>query len=419
MTVANEPAAPYGLFQAFGVELEYMIVDRADLDVKPLADELLRDVAGEFVSEVEMGSIAWSNELALHVVELKTNGPARSLACLPADFLDNVRHINRLLAPRNGRLLPTAMHPWMDPHRELKLWPHEYNAVYEAYDRIFDCRGHGWANLQSVHLNLPFANDEEFGRLHAAVRLLMPLMPALAASSPVMERQFTGWLDTRMRVYRTNSARVPSITGAVIPEPIFSRDEYDAQVFARIHRDIQPLDPSGVLRGEWMNARGAIARFDRGAIEVRVLDVQETPMADLAICSFLVNVLRVLTGEHWTSTAEQRAFDTVGLAELLWRVCQQGEQAVVSDADLLRQFGISAGKATAGEVWQHLGEDPALPTVAGAEQPLTQALRTILDHGPLARRIERAVVGRRRSLRDVYAELGDCLESGRMFEVAD
>ena len=36
-------------------------------------------------------------------------------------------------------------------------------------------------------LNLPFSSDEEFGRLHAAIRLLLPLLPALAASSPLVE----------------------------------------------------------------------------------------------------------------------------------------------------------------------------------------------------------------------------------------
>ena len=39
-------AARLRLFQAFGVELEYMIVDAHSLDVLPIADELLRDGAG-------------------------------------------------------------------------------------------------------------------------------------------------------------------------------------------------------------------------------------------------------------------------------------------------------------------------------------------------------------------------------------
>ena len=56
--------------------------------------------------------------------------------------------------------------------------------VYEAFDRIFDCRGHGWANLQSVHLNLPFGDDDEFGRLHAAIRSSFPCCPLSPPARP-------------------------------------------------------------------------------------------------------------------------------------------------------------------------------------------------------------------------------------------
>ena len=35
--------------------------------------ERAQAVAGEIVSDVEMGALAWSNELVLHVVELKTS----------------------------------------------------------------------------------------------------------------------------------------------------------------------------------------------------------------------------------------------------------------------------------------------------------------------------------------------------------
>ncbi len=113
------------LFQGFGVELEYMIVDEGTLDVRPITDKVLYEVAGEYLSEVELGEIAWSNELALHVVELKTNGPAASLAPLAELFQQHVARINQLLQPMGARLMPTAMHPWMDPHTELKLWTHE------------------------------------------------------------------------------------------------------------------------------------------------------------------------------------------------------------------------------------------------------------------------------------------------------
>ncbi|MBK9976184.1 MAG: hypothetical protein IPP14_15545 [Planctomycetes bacterium] len=72
------------------------------------------------------------------------------------------------------------MHPFFDPMTETKLWPLSNNVVYETHNRIFDCRGHGWSNLQSTHLNLPFANDTEFARLHAAIRMILLILPALS-----------------------------------------------------------------------------------------------------------------------------------------------------------------------------------------------------------------------------------------------
>ena len=62
--------------------------------------------------------------------------------------------------------MPGGMHPWMDPARETRLWPHDNAHVYRQYDEIFDCSRHGWSNLQSTHINLPFANDMEFARVY-------------------------------------------------------------------------------------------------------------------------------------------------------------------------------------------------------------------------------------------------------------
>src|SRR5207253_1117791 len=127
----------------FGVELEYMIVDAESLSVRPIADELLCTTAGDLSGDVDRGEIGWSNELVAHVVELKVSQPVPGLEHLPALFQKNVREINSLLAPLNARLMPSGMHPWMDPETETRLWPHGYGEVYQAFDRIFGCRGHG------------------------------------------------------------------------------------------------------------------------------------------------------------------------------------------------------------------------------------------------------------------------------------
>jgi len=416
------------LFEGYGVELEYMIVRADSLDVFPATDQVLLAVAGDYVSEIERGDLAWSNELVNHVIELKTNGPAAALRGLDAAFARDVSSIEDILVPVGGRLMPTAAHPWMNPARETKLWPHEYNEVYAAYDRVFGCKGHGWSNLQCVHLNLPFHGDDEFGRLHAAIRLVLPLIPALAASSPILEGRLTGLMDSRMKYYRENQKTIPIITGSVIPEPVYTKRDYEEKILGPIYAAIAPVDPEETLQDEWLNARGAIARFQRDAIEIRIIDIQESPTADMAVTHAIVSVLRALVAEKWQTLARQMAFPTEPLNAVLLATTRDAERARITDTDYLDAFGIRAKSVTAGEVWDHL----AGAVIANAPEfsnAWQEALGVILREGTLARRIVRAVAGEntdvaeklglpRESLRPVYEELCDCLQENRMFHAA-
>jgi glutamate---cysteine ligase / carboxylate-amine ligase len=406
---------PRTLFSCFGVELEYMIVRNDTLDPAPWADRVLCDGEGRVVSDIERGPITWSNELSAHVIELKTSAPAPAFDGLSTAFAAEVGEINRRLAAEGARLLPTAMHPWMHPG-DARLWTHEYSEVYAAFDRIFDCRGHGWSNLQSVHLNLPFTGDAEFARLHAAVRLVLPMLPALAASSPFVEGRATGLADNRLDHYRRNSARLPAIAGRVIPEPVYSRDDYDRVIFAPIREALAPHDPAGVLEDEFSNARGAIARFARGSIEIRVLDIQECPAADIATLRLIVAVLRELVAELRVPLARQQAWQVGPLADLFLATVAGGAEAPVTDPAYLRCFGLTAACAgTAGGVWARLAERHDPTRGAGAAE--AAALETILRHGPLSRRL-RAVLPEHpepAALRAVYAQLADCLENNRPF----
>ena len=413
--MSSEPVL--GLFEGVGIELEYMIVDAQSLDVKPIADRLLFEEGGVRENEIERDGFAWSNELALHVIEMKTNGPAPGCAGLAAGFAGEVARMNARLAGHGARLLPSGMHPWMAPDREFEIWPHGNRSIYEAFHRIFDCTGHGWANLQSAHLNLPFADDEEFGRLHAAARALLPLLPALSASSPYREGRHPGTLDTRLDVYRQNARRVPSVAGAVVPEPVFTRREYEA-LLEKIYADLAPHDREGVLRHEWVNSRGAIARFDRMAIEIRVLDVQECPQADLAIAAFVSRVLARLCGSERAVQARLRALGTDALAAILRETIAKGERARIGDRSYLEALGLGGSPRSAGELWRELLERHVVEEASLAEH--LPALEILIEEGPLARRLlerlgpEPATV----DLHAAYHELAECLAAGRLFRAA-
>lgn len=310
--------------------------------------------------------------------------------------------------------MPTGMHPWMDPTRETRLWPHETGPVYRAYDGLFDCHRHGWANLQSVHLNLPFSGEDEFARLLAAVRIVLPLIPALAASTPIVEGRVTGLVDNRLDVYRTNSERTPAMTGSVIPEPIYSFAGYRKEVLGPIDRELEGLGASPILRGqEWTNARGAIARFDRMAVEIRLIDAQECTRADLAIAAALAALVRVLVEERWTSTQVQREVPTKTLARLLLATIKSGPATVLEDSAYTGLFGTEAHSLrTIGELLAHVIE-ASFDDAPELEEPLAAIVR----HGTLAERILKKTGLRpdRSTLRAVYGELCHCLATGQLF----
>ncbi len=416
MSETPERTLPLHLFEGYGIELEYMIVDRTTLAVMPICDQVLSALAsGQTVNEVSLGRINVSNELVLHVLEFKCNGPQADLERMQRSFQEQIRRVNELLASRwNAQLLPTAMHPLMRPLEETKLWPHGQQKIYQTYDRIFNCKGHGWSNLQSVHINLPFANDEEFGRLHAAIRLVLPLRPGLAASSPLVEGRITGKADNRLDFYSQNQKRIASIIGPIIPERAFSQAAYEELVFAPIKRDIAAHDPEEVLEEEWLNSRGAIARFERDAIEIRLLDIQESVAADFAVISLVVSLVKSLCDELWLPYAAQKEFDEQELRKVLLGAIVEGGAYRLEDPGLLAALA-QKSPLSLNALWTALAQ-----RLAEASYPVRAfqtSVRELLAKGTLAARLQK-VFGpepSREAIVQVYRELGNCLESGRIY----
>jgi gamma-glutamyl:cysteine ligase YbdK (ATP-grasp superfamily) len=402
------------LFDAFGVELEYMIVDSNTLAIKTIADELLKHELGIYGSDFANGTVSWSNELAAHVIELKSTEPEANFNTLHHAFADNVRHINKVLAKWNAMLMPTAAHPFMMPDQEVKLWPHENNDVYAIYNTIFDCRGHGWSNLQSTHLNLPFATDEEFGRLHAAIRILLPILPALCASSPIIEGKPTGMTDTRLKYYQEKLKLIPAITGNVIPEPVFSQRKYEGFIYEQIAKDLAPFDPQKILDPIWVNNRGAVARFDRGAIEIRVMDIQECPTADMAIQSLVISALRMLVAEQTVTYDEQVEASTEILEGIFKDTMVTGMQTEILSSEYCYFFGLEEF-TTAGAIWQHIFEklaDTGTPPLSKWEHELS----VIFNQGSLSERILKHLAGdySQEGIAAVYKKLCWCLDQDKM-----
>ncbi|MCW5589393.1 MAG: glutamate--cysteine ligase [Legionellales bacterium] len=402
-----------GLFSAVGVEIEYMLVDPQSLNIKPNCDLILEKIAGEITDEVECGEIGISNELVRHVIELKMSSPQPLTENTHQQFHRTVTEVlNPVLAEFNTTLMPSGAHPWLIPDHTIELWPHGNKEIYQAYDKIFGCHGHGFANLQSIHLNLPFANDEEFYRLHSAIRIILPLIPALCASTPFLEGKSTQLADSRLYCYKNNQKKIPIISGNIIPEFVTSENDYHDKILNKIYQALQPLDPEKILQHEWVNSRGAIARFERDAIEIRLMDSQECPLADLTCVAIINGILHYLI-----DTTDQflcSPCDTIVLKNLLDEATKLGMQAHCDDKKYLQQFGLAQKNIQQFKALL----DKLIEQASHYIAPLyLQTAEKILKHGNLSARLLKAA-GKTitvTQLREVYSKTLQCLQANELF----
>ncbi len=407
---------PYGAFEVMGLELEYPVVDR-DLNCVSAVEGLLADLGGRPCSDVDLGLLGISNEIMDHVLEIKNAVPLSSPERLEEVLMEGVRRTSIVLAGRHGaRLLPGGMHPWFRPEHT-RLWTRSNRPIYQTYSRLFDVRTHGWANVQAVHVNLPCGRDEEAVAMMRAARLLVPYLPALAASSPMFEGELQPAVDNRLSWILEHQVKLPESCAELVPEPITSLKQYKKDVLGRMYEALDRLPDTEAIRHEFLNARAAVFKLSRDSMEIRVLDVQECPKMDVAIGVFVKRALR-------------------RLVKLLPKLPEAPQEALVADLRAVVKLG---SRATVLAPWAPLdaardaeGRLPVRALLgwllelaahrAGAEDvPYLELVEGIARDGSLSERIAEALrphVGAAdevftEAARQVWISLADCLVENR------
>lgn len=270
-----------------------------ELKALPIADRVLKDFHGRVVNFVETPNFSFGKELQLHVMEVKPNAPFASPVEFETTMQEAVLTLQEFVHNKyRAHLLGTGMHPLLKLD-ETGVWPHRHRQIYEALGQIFDLKRHGWLNIQSYQLNLPYSDEKNGVMLHNWIVDICPFLPAVAASSPVYEGRFGKDIDNRLHFYEENQREVPSITGEVIPELVDSFSTYKTDVIQKYSKDLEAEGASKLLLGkDWINSRGVIFRFDRKALEVRVMDEQECVKSDVALSCFVRALLRGLMEEQ-------------------------------------------------------------------------------------------------------------------------
>jgi len=395
----------YGTLQVLGPEHEFSIVDEKLMPL-PIVDKVIRDVRGRIANSVRLSEASFGKELQAHVAEFRANTPFSSPEVFEETMNEAVNNIMGFLEKRyDARLLGLGMHPSLKLD-EVKVWSHRDRQIYEALSKIFDLNQHGWLNIQSFQLNLPYKNEREAVRLYNALTNVLPYLPAVAASSPIYESKIGDYVDNRLHFYLTNQLEVPSIAGDIIPEYVGSFEEYRKTTIRQYSEDLAKLNaPKCLLNKEWLNSRGAVIRFDRKAIEIRILDEQECVKSDVALSCFIRAVLRGITADEKYPNLTHET-----LVEDLDDVVRNGLDASVQHPK---------GK-TARQVCRYLLEI-ASKNATWQEKKYLHVIKQRIEGGNLSNTILREVAKKVQrtdlegAIFSVYSSLADCLEKNEVY----
>ncbi|MFZ1128045.1 glutamate-cysteine ligase family protein [Methanoregula sp.] len=272
-----------------GTEHEYSIND-THFTALPVSDQILKSICGSFESEILFGDVKLGKELQKTVLEFIPRAPASGPAELESMLTQGIRKFYQIF-PGQYHLLGLGMHPTLTPGRTA-VWDHDEGEYYEAYDRLFNIRQHGWLNIQALQVNLSYAGEKDLLMQYNRIRTLLPYLIALTASSPMVEGRLTGKMDNRLIYYRENQKEIPQICNGIIPARIRSVAEYreaQEQIFSALRaRD------AGILCEEWLNSSGLIIRFSRGCLEIKAPDEQECIRSDMAVAALVTALLRCM-----------------------------------------------------------------------------------------------------------------------------
>lgn len=269
-----------------GTEHEYSI-SNSNFEPLAISDKIIQRIHGQVVNEVTYGGIKISKELQKHVLELIPARPG-SLSYLEENLFQGLQELYQA-TDNEYQFLGLGMHPLLTLD-QTGCWDHDEQDYYQAYDRLFGIKQHGWLNIQALQINIPYKDEQELVEMFNKIRSLMPYLVAVSASSPMVEGVVSSYMDSRLVYYRKNQSQIPQICHDVLPERLDGIEDY-VQINRDIYRELKKQDAK-ILCHEWVNSRGEIVRFTRRCLEIKAIDEQECLHSDMAVCAFIMALLR-------------------------------------------------------------------------------------------------------------------------------
>ena len=390
----------YSLLSERKIELDYIIAEKDTMKAVPLAAELLEKASGVkqckiFKPSDEDRKISWALTEYNYIVRFSADICRVNISEAEKLLHSQILEANRILEEYNAVLFSSAVYPVPCSDNFSANDSENKNVLPAEIDM----------NYHYMKFFLPFKNEDQFFRLHTAVRLILPILPALTSASPVIDSKGELILDSGLEILKHKLDRKEWACRSIIPEPLKNRKEYEGSVTECLKCC---KDNKGNSRID--ECRAVTANFDEGTLSVRIFDMQESPHVNFAVVRFVTYVLEMLVNSP-NGAEKQASISNENLSEIFDSITMEGLKGIAYNGEYLRLLGIEGQeKMSAWGIWMLLAKQ--VKEFAGLKIP---PVENILKTGSLSERITR--ISRNRSVRETCLELADCLEENIMMLV--
>src|SRR3954453_21955870 len=336
-----------------GLEEEFAVLDTETLDMVPRFEEL-RDGAAER-DPVLAESIA--GELISSEIEIRS-GRGESFADALVRQRDHRRRLFDLATATGVTLGSTGTHPWAD-YRE------QHNIDTEHYRRVVDelqyvARRN---NTFSLHVHVGVQGADRAVRVCDRLRPVLPLLLAISANSPYVDRIHSGLPSARTQIFTKSSPRcgVPDAFGTWQAWADY------VEMLVRTNSIIE-------FTQLWWSVRPHHAF---GTVEVRVCDAQTTGTEADGLAALIVGCVNRAAAEVDAGDVPP---DLPGrlIEENMWRALRYGLDGRLLDLEAPAVEEFPAAEALDRlRAWS--GADAVLPELNGAQRQ-----RRLIDAGATA-----------------------------------
>ena len=299
---------PYKTLEVLGPEHEFSLVND-EMKAMPIVEQVIK----EYYMNMRAGSTTYyerfnfCKEFPLHIIEIKPKKPFKNPELFEETMQNAILVLLELIGKKyHAHLLGTGMHPLLRLE-ETGTRPRDW--IGQELEKAFNLRRHGWLNIQSFQINLPYSSEEKAVCLHNALAYLCAYLPAISASSPICEGYITPYIDFRLYEYKMKSLEIPSVTGDVVPDYISSFRQYQKDISERYLRDLTNAGVTTNVFADYINQRGAVFKSTRKAIELRVMDEQECVKSDVSLSCFVRATIRGLIDLNYEPLPHQVLVD--------------------------------------------------------------------------------------------------------------